>query len=51
MARLMDAAANAQLEARNIIVQFVKTNVVDGQGRLKMGITGHGRALVFPEKK
>ena len=47
----LDAATNSQLSARNIIVQFVKTNVVDGQGRLEMALTDHGRALVFSGKK
>lgn len=43
----MDEVTNSQLSPRNIIVQFVKTRVIDGQGRLEMGIAGHGRALVF----
>lgn len=43
----IDETTHKQLSPRNIIVEFVKTRVVDGQGRLEMEITGHGRALVF----
>ena len=43
----VDALTNTQLSPRNIIVKFVKTKVIDSQGRLQMEINGHGRALVF----
>lgn len=36
-----------QLTARNIIVQFVDTGVIDSVGRLKMTLTGKGESLVF----
>jgi len=43
----MDELTKRQLSPRNIIVKFVKTRVVDSQGRLEMDLSGHGRALVF----
>ncbi|HLV08996.1 MAG TPA: DUF3048 domain-containing protein, partial [Halanaerobiales bacterium] len=36
-----------QLTARNIIVQYVKTRVIDDIGRLEMELQGNGQALVF----
>ena len=43
----VDELTNTQLRPKNIVVKFVKTSVIDGQGRLDMKLTGHGRALVF----
>lgn len=43
----LDANSNKQISPRNIIVQFVKTKVVDMEGRLEMEVVGQGRALIF----
>lgn len=43
----LDANTNSQVSPRNIIVQFVKTKVVDDQGRLAMEMVGQGSALIF----
>lgn len=42
-----DEFTGNQLQPRNIIVKFVKTRVIDSQGRLKIDVSGHGRALIF----
>lgn len=47
----LDELTGSQLQPRNIIVKFVKTRVIDSQGRLKIDVAGHGRALVFSEGK
>ncbi len=36
-----------QLQARNIIIQYVKTSVIDDVGRLEMELTGRGEALIL----
>lgn len=41
----------AQLKAKNIIVQFVKTKVVDDLGRRDMETVGEGDAIVFNDGK
>ncbi len=46
-----DELTGSQIQPRNIIVKFVKTRVIDGQGRLQIDVVGHGRALVFTEGK
>ena len=43
----IDEFTGNQLQPRNIIVKFVKTRVIDSQGRLKIDVSGHGRALIF----
>lgn len=45
----LDELTNSQLSPRNIIVKFVKTRIIDAQGRLKIDISGHGRALIFSQ--
>jgi len=42
-----DNVTGEQLTARNIIVQYVNTKVIDKEGRLSMTMTGEGRALLF----
>lgn len=44
---MTDAAE--RLKSRNIIVQYVKTEVIDEQGRLKMELEGRNKALVFKD--
>ncbi len=43
----IDGRTNLQLKARNIVVQYVDTKVIDGEGRLEMDMIGSGKALVF----
>ncbi|WP_366924136.1 DUF3048 domain-containing protein [Metallumcola ferriviriculae] len=43
----IDGSNNLQLKARNIVVQYVDTKVIDGEGRLEMNMTGKGKAMVF----
>ncbi|QTL97975.1 DUF3048 domain-containing protein [Iocasia frigidifontis] len=38
-----------RLKTRNIIVQYVKTKVIDEQGRLEMELEGRNKALVFKD--
>jgi hypothetical protein len=42
-----DNVTGEQLTARNIIVQYVNTKVIDQEGRRSMKMTGSGRALLF----
>ncbi len=41
------SSGGEQLTARNIIVQYVSTRVIDDLGRLKMELEGEGKALIF----
>lgn len=43
----IDNITGEQLTARNIIVQYVNTKVIDKEGRLSLKMTGGGRALLF----
>ncbi len=43
----IDRESGLQLAAKNIIVQFADTKVIDGEGRLSINLTGSGKALVF----
>ncbi|MCG2692716.1 DUF3048 domain-containing protein, partial [Candidatus Parcubacteria bacterium] len=40
-----------KIRAKNIIVQYVKTSLIDKIGRLKMELEGRGEALVFQDGK
>ncbi len=42
-----DAVTGRQLTGSNIIVQFVKTKVIDDEGRMQMTMVGRGRAILF----
>lgn len=42
-----DAESGEQLAAANVVVQFADGQVQDAEGRLSLGITGSGRAVVF----
>ncbi|MBO8168834.1 MAG: DUF3048 domain-containing protein [Thermoanaerobacteraceae bacterium] len=43
----IDGSTNLQIRAKNIVVQYVDTKVIDGEGRLSMKVIGSGDALVF----
>ena len=43
----IDGSKNSQLRAKNIIIQYVNTKVMDGEGRLAMDVMGEGKILVF----
>lgn len=43
----IDNITGEQLTARNIIVQYVNTKVIDNEGRLSLKMNGDGRALLF----
>lgn len=42
-----DAVTGKQLTASNIIVQYVKTSIIDKVGRLDFSMTGRGKAVMF----
>ncbi len=46
-----DAVTGKQLTGSNIIVQYVKTSIIDKEGRLEFPMVGRGRALMFTEGK
>lgn len=43
----LDAVTGKQLAASNIIVQYVKTKVIDKEGRLEAAMTGKGKSILF----
>lgn len=45
----LDGETNKQLQAKNIIVQYVDTKVMDKEGRLKVNMFGQGKILAFSE--
>jgi hypothetical protein len=46
-----DMESKQQLGATNVIVQFVSSKVLDRQGRLELGLTGSGQALIYTQGK
>lgn len=42
-----DAVTGKQLTASNIIVQYVKTSIIDKEGRLEFSATGRGKAVML----
>jgi hypothetical protein len=42
----IDGESNLPLRVKNIIVQFVKTNILDGEGRLAVKLDDKGRCLI-----
>jgi len=43
----LDRESGLQLSARNIIIQYADTKVIDGEGRLDIAVVGSGKALIF----
>lgn len=43
----VDADSGRQLTAANVVVQYVGGRVLDGEGRLQLGIIGSGKAAVY----
>lgn len=46
-----DAVTGKQLTASNVIVQYVKSRVIDKEGRLAMDMTGRGKTVLFTRGK
>lgn len=44
-----DAISGKQLSAKNIIVQFAGTKVLDNEGRLEISLIGSGKGLLFQQ--
>ena len=42
----IDSSGDHRIVARNVVVMFVSSRVVDSEGRLELGLVGSGRALV-----
>lgn len=47
----VEKGSGKQLSARNIILQYVNTKVVDDEGRLEMQMIGSGKGMLFTEGK
>lgn len=47
----LDRESNLQLSAKNVIIQYANTKVIDGEGRLNIGVVGSDKAIVFTNGK
>lgn len=47
----LEALTGQQLKAKNIIIQFVNTRVIDAEGRRNMEMIGEGKAFLFSQGK
>ncbi len=47
----IDAESKKQLTTKTVIVQFVKTEVIDSEGRLRLALVGEGNGFVFSQGK
>lgn len=45
----VDGATNKHLQAKNIIIQYVKTKVMDSEGRLEVAMVGKGKIQFFSQ--